>query len=318
METRPGLLITDDVPTQLAAQLADAFAEFVPADRLHYATLPDETRELLTEIEAIVTTRLAVESLERATKLRWVHALSSGVDGYPLDAFDDRGIALTNSAGVHAEPIAEHVLCFMLMFERGLHTSVRQQARGVWERIEGGELRGKTIGIIGVGAIGTRLAQVASGLGMTVIGTKRDLDVVPDAVDEIYAASALNEVLHRSHYVALTCPLTEETRGLIGSTELGVMRRDGVLVNVGRGELVDEAALTVALQQKRINAAGLDVFRAEPLPRDSPLWDLSNVVITPHMAGSTPHKIDRWLELIRPNYEAVAADRFGDLRNRVV
>jgi phosphoglycerate dehydrogenase-like enzyme len=316
--SRPDLLVTHTVAQRTAAELVDRLAASLPDGAVHRASVPAETDELLADVEAVVTGDVTPAQLDAAENLRWIHALSSGVDRYPLDAIEAAGVALTNSAGVHAQPIAEHVLCLMLMFERGVNESVRQQARSVWERVEGGELRGQTVGILGVGAIGTRLAEVCSALGMTVLGTKRDLADAPDAVDELHPADDYHEVLARSDYVAVTCPLTEETRGLIGAEELRVMRRDAVLVNIGRGEIVDEDALTRALQGGRIAGAGLDVFRTEPLPAESPLWDLSNVVITPHMAGSTPHKFDRWVDILVENYEALAEDRVDELRNRVV
>ena len=318
MSSDPEVLVTDFVARETATELVDRLAERLPRGRIHRAAVPAETRELIADVEVVVTNGLPEDLLERAEDLRWVHALSSGVDGYPLDELEERGIALTNSAGIHAQPIAEQVLCYMLMFERGVTESVRQQQRSVWEAVSGGELRGKTAGVVGVGAIGARVAELCSALGMTVLGTKRDLSDVPDAVDEIYAADDHHEVLRRADYVVLACPLTEETRGLIGRRELRVMDRDAVLVNVARGALVEEDALLEALQQGRIEGAGLDVFETEPLPQDSPLWDLSNVVITPHMAGSTPHRFDRWLEILEPNYEAVAEGRLDELENRVV
>ena len=318
MSTQPDLLVTDHVARETAAELVDRLEESLPAGTVHRAAIPEETRELIADVEAVVTARLPPELLERAANLRWVHALSSGVDSYPLAELEAREIVLTNSAGIHAQPIAEQVLCYMLMFERGVTESVRQQQRSVWEAVSGGELRGQTIGVLGVGSIGARVAELCSALGMTVLGTKRDLSDVPDAVDESYAADDHHEVLARADYVVLACPLTEETRGMIGRRELRAMGRDAVLVNVGRGELVDEGALVEALQQGRIEGAGLDVFETEPLPQDSPLWDLSNVVITPHMAGSTPHRFDRWLEILEPNYEAVAEGRLEELENRVV
>jgi len=318
MTARPELLVTHYVPQRTAAELVETLADALPEGVVRRATRPDETHELIADVEAVVTGDVTPEQLDAAGNLRWIHALSSGVDRYPLDAIESAGVALTNSAGVHAQPIAEHVLCLMLVFERGVNESVRQQARSVWERVEGGELRGKTVGVLGVGAIGTRLAEVCSALGMTVLGTKRDLDDAPDAVDELHPADDHHEVLARSNYVAVTCPLTEETRGLIGAEELRVMRRDAVLVNIGRGEIVDEDALARALQGGRIAGAGLDVFGTEPLPADSPLWDLSNVVVTPHMAGSTPHKVERWADIVAENYAALADGRIEELRNRVV
>ncbi|MEF8887249.1 MAG: D-2-hydroxyacid dehydrogenase, partial [Haloarculaceae archaeon] len=247
-----------------------------------------------------------------------IQALSSGVDFLDLEAIADNGVALTNAAGVHAEPIAEQVLGYLLTFERGIHTGIQQQQEGVWQRYSGGEIRGKTLGIVGLGAIGSRAAEYAQAFGMTVVGTKRDPDAAPEAVDEGYAPEGLFEVLGRSDYVLLSCPLTPETRGLVGRAELGAMKGDAVLVNVARGEVVDEEALIYALQQGGIRGAALDVFEEEPLPPESPLWDLPNVVVTPHMAGSTPHKFERIAEVFAANYEAFADGRLDELTNRVV
>ncbi|NGM68751.1 D-2-hydroxyacid dehydrogenase [Natronolimnobius sp. AArcel1] len=318
MSAQPTVLVTDYVARETATKLVDHLESALPDGVVERATIPEETRDLIEDANIVVTNRLPAELLERAQNLRWVHALSSGVDSYPLEELEEREIVLTNSAGIHAQPIAEQVLCYMLMFERGLTESVRQQRQSVWERVTAGELHGQTVGVIGVGAIGERVAELCAAFGMEVLGTKRDLEDVPDAVDEIYAADDHHEVLARADYVVLACPLTDETQGLIGERELHVMGRNSVLVNIGRGELADEDALVESLQQGRIRGAGLDVFETEPLPRESPLWDLSNVVITPHMAGSTPHRFDRWLEILEPNYEAVSEGRLEEMENRVV
>jgi len=153
---------------------------------------------------------------------------------------------------------------------------------------------------------------------MDVIGTKRDRSDLPGAVDELLAAEAYHDLLARADYVVVACPLTEETEGMIGSDEFRLMDEDAVLINVARGEIVQHDALVSALQYHRIRGAALDVFAEEPLPQDSVLWDLSNVVITPHMAGSTPHKPERWLDIITDNYEALAAGDLDGLRNRVL
>jgi phosphoglycerate dehydrogenase-like enzyme len=314
----PRLLVPHHVPPERTADLLDALDGAIPSDSVVVADTPAESRDHVGTVDGIVTYDLDDGLLAAATDLRWIQCLSAGVDHYDLDALRERGIVLTNSSGIHAEPIAEQVLCYLLMFERGIVQGTRQQARNAWERFEGSELRGKTVGVVGVGAIGTRVAEVCSALGTTVLGTKRDTSERPAAVDELFAADDYHEILRRSDYVVLACPLTEETEGLVGGPEFRLMSSETVLVNVARGGVVDEAALTRALQNRAIRGAALDVFEEEPLPADSPLWDLSNVVVTPHMAGSTPKKPERWREILTQNYEALAAGDLDGMVNRVV
>ncbi|SFK78662.1 Phosphoglycerate dehydrogenase [Halogranum rubrum] len=318
MTDSPRLLIPHTVPPERTEELLAALSGPIRSDDVLVAETPTETVEYAEDVAGIVTGTLDDDLLAAATNLRWVHALSAGVDHYDHDALRERDVVLTNSSGIHAEPIAEQVLCYLLMFERGIVQGTRQQARGVWERFEGGELRGKTVGVVGVGAIGTRVAELCSVLGMTVLGTKRDTSESPDAVDDLFAADDYHEVLRRADYVVLACPLTDETAGLLGNEEFRLMHSDTVLVNIARGGVVDESALTRALQHHSIRGAALDVFEEEPLPADSPLWDLSNVVVTPHMAGSTPKKPERWRDIIVQNYEALAAGDVDGMVNRVL
>lgn len=316
--TQPTLLFAHTVGPERTASLRPALEDALPDAEVLSAETPAETREHLPEAELLLVGRFDEEWFADAEQLRVVQALSAGVDFLPLERFEEEGIALTNSAGVHAEPIGEQVLAYMLQFERGMVEMARNQRHGVWERVEGGELRGKTVGIIGVGAIGSRVGELAQAFGMEVIGTKRDTSEVPDGIDELLAAEEYHDLLRRSDYVVLACPLTDETEGLIGTAELRLMGSDCVLVNIARGDVVEEDALVRALQHRLIRGAALDVFSEEPLPQDSVLWDLSNVVITPHMAGSTPHKTERWVDIVAANYEALAEDDLDSLVNRVL
>ena len=288
--------------------LASALGKRLPDLDLRVARTPPESRERIATAEIVIAPRVPGELLSAAEELRWIQALSSGVDFFDFETLDERGIALTNVAGVHAEPIAEQVLGYMLAFERGIVEGMRQQRRRVWERYEGGELRGKTLGVIGVGAIGTRAAELAQAFGMTVVGSKRDPETAPDAVDECFGPDGLHDLLARSDYVVVACPLTDETRDLLSYDELGTMGSDSVLINIARGPIVDEEALETALQQAIVGGAALDVFDSEPLSPDSPLWDLSNVIVTPHMAGSTPKKSARVADLFAENYAAYLED----------
>jgi len=314
--TAPDVLVPHSVGVDRAESLAAAIRGVVDGE-LRLARTPAETLAGIADVEAVVTNRLTGEQLAAAERLEWVHALSAGVDHFDREALAERGVVLTNSAGVHAEPIAEQVLAFMLTFERGLHEARANQERGVWQRVEGGELRGKTLGVVGVGSIGTRVAELGSALGMRVLGTKRDLDAVPDAVDGAYPADEYHELLGPSDYLVVACPLTDETRGLLGMDEFTQMGGDGVLINVARGEICDQEQLVSALQHRVIGGAALDVFETEPLPADSPLWDLPNVLITPHMAGSTPRKPERWRALIETNYAALSAGDRDAMKNVV-
>jgi phosphoglycerate dehydrogenase-like enzyme len=315
--TEPTLLFTQTVGPERGPNLRDAVVEAgAPADALRVAATPEETFDTIPDAEGIVTGRLPDGLLDAAENLRWMQILSAGYDAYPVEKLSERGIALTNASGIHAEPIGEQVLAYLLSFERRLHTLARQQEENRWERREGGELRGKTLGVIGVGAIGTRVAELGSALGMDVLGTKRDLDSMPDVVDHAYPADEHRAVCRESDYLVLACPLTDETEGLIGMDELRLLGEDGVLVNIARGGVCDQSALVRACQAHLIRGAALDVFEEEPLPADSPLWNLSNVIVTPHMAGSTPKKLGRWAEIIAENYSALAGG--SEWRNQVV
>jgi phosphoglycerate dehydrogenase-like enzyme len=318
MTDQPPLLFAHTVSPDRTDALRAALTETIPTSALLNAETPAETKALLPDAEMLLVGRFDEEWFDHTETLRVVQALSAGVDFLPLDDLEAAGLTLTNAAGVHAEPIGEQVLGYMLQFERRLVEAARQQHRGVWQRIEGGELRGKTVGIVGVGAIGSRVAELSQAFGMEVVGTKRDVDDEPDAVDDLLPASAHHDLLRRSDYVVLACPLTEETEGLIGMPEFRMLGDDAVLVNIARGSVVDQDALVRALQYGMVRGAALDVFETEPLPPDSVLWDLSNVVITPHMAGSTPHKVGRWADIVTQNYEAVATDNLDKLVNRVL
>lgn len=303
-----------------ATTLQSAITDRRPTLNVAVARTPAETARLISDVEVVLTSFMEPSLLEEAPSLKWIQALSAGVDTLAID-FDrlrDREIVLTSAAGAHAQPAAEQVLGYMLVFERRFDRVFAEQRRGVWERFVGGELAEKTLGIVGLGAIGVRTAEVASSIGMTVIGTKRDPSTEIDAVDRIYRPDELATLLVESDYVLLSCPLTSETRGLIGKTELGIMKDEGVLINVARGEIVVEEALIDALQQRSIRGAALDVFEIEPLPANSPLWDLSNVLITPHNAGVSPNLPERLADVFVENYDAFSSENVDGMRNRVL
>lgn len=317
---QPEVLIPHYVSSGAREELREGIFDLLTSEdlSLSVAETPAETDEYLENSEVVVTTEFPAERLDDAPELRWIQALSAGVDSYDREALADAGVALTSASGVHAEPIGEQVLAYLLMFERNIQKGMRQQERGVWEGYGGRELRDETVGILGLGAIGGRVAELVSAVGCEVLGTKRDPEGAPEAVDEAFGPGGLHEVLVRSDYVVVTVPLTDETRGLLGEEELNLMDSSAVLVNVARGEIVDEEALTTALQKRHLRGAALDVFEEEPLAPDSVLWDLSNVVVTPHMAGSTPHYYDRCADLFAENFEQFVAAELDAMDNRIL
>jgi phosphoglycerate dehydrogenase-like enzyme len=248
------------------------------------------------------------EMIAAMPAVRWVQHWAAGVDGLVArPEVVERDFVLTNGSGIHAVPITEHIFAFLLSLARGLPCAVRAQVDHRWvspplcgEHVF--ELYNKTMVLIGVGAIGSRTAEVAKALGMRVIGVRRrPSDDAVAGVDEMVGPDALLDVLPMADVVVLTVPLTDETRAMVGEPELRAMQSSAVLVNIGRGGTVSESALVRALQEGRIAGAGLDVFETEPLPENSPLWEMENVVVTSHYAGRTPQYTARAMEIFLDN-----------------
>jgi len=252
--------------------------------------------------DVIVGWNVPPEVVRRAERLRWIHSTAAGVDQLLFPELLQREVLLTSSSGIHAEPLSEHVLGVLLMLSRRLHIAVRQQLARRWDRrtVLGDELGGKTLGILGLGAIGRAIAERARVFGMRVIGTRRSGAPVPH-VEQVFPPEGLDEVLRRSDVLVVVLPLTPATRGLIGARELALLPPGAFLINVGRGAIVQEAALVDALRAGRLAGAALDVFEQEPLPPESPLWDLPQVIITPHVSGTTPRYYDRAIPLFCEN-----------------
>ena len=253
-----------------------------------------------------------------AENLQWIQSLSAGYDRYDLDYLREREVTLTTVSGVHAKPVAEHVIGSLLMFERGLYKAVERKNLSEWRRWQPDGLHNKTLAIIGVGSIGSELARIARAHGMDVVGTKRDPSQGGDELDEVYGSESFHTVLGMSDYVVSTCPLTDETQNLFDGQAFGSMDRDAIFVNVSRGGVVDQESLTIALQEGSIRGAALDVFEEEPLPSDSPLWNLSNVLITPHLAGGSSQYLDRVADIFAANYSQFVMGKEHAMKNRVI
>jgi phosphoglycerate dehydrogenase-like enzyme len=260
--------------------------------------------------DVLVVSLLWKNELARgAGRLRFIQSISSGTDWYDMAVLKAQGIRLASAAGVNAEAVAQHAMALMLALRRRLPEARDNQHvrhwRGMISKVAAREdqLTGRTLLVIGLGRIGTRLAQLAKAFGMRVIAIRRSHAAGAAGVDAVGGSDRLHEMLTEADVVAITCPLTPETENLIDAAALAAMRPTAHLVNVARGRIVDEPALIRALQEGRIAAAALDVTVEEPLPQSSPLWDMPNVVITPHTAGETQSYEDGVIDILLENLE---------------
>ncbi|UCC72752.1 MAG: D-2-hydroxyacid dehydrogenase [Gemmatimonadota bacterium] len=248
--------------------------------------------------------------LAAGKKLRWVHSGAAGVGGSLFPEMVESDVIFTNSAGTHGVPVAEHAVAMMFYFARAFdQVEASRRAGRLWDRDRiacapspVGELVDSVVGIIGLGGIGREVARRAQGLGMRVWALDRaPAPGASQGVERLLGPADLTEVLAGSDYVVISVPHTRETDGLIGAAELAAMKEGAVLINVSRGRIVDEEALIEALRARSIRGAGLDVYRDEPLPEQSPLWELDNVCLTPHIGGVTPRFWKRETQLIIEN-----------------
>lgn len=273
---------------------------------------------------------IAPEILTEGEKLEWVHTASAGVGKSLSPEMLESPVLFTNSAGIHGPPMAETVLAMMLHFGRGLDFAEQGKATRTWHNepfydvtAPVRELAHSTVGILGLGGVGREVAWRVRALGARVIGLKRRPSDAAggegassvDGVEVVYGAEGLARLASESDYLIVTAPHTDDTRGIVSREVLALMKSDAVLINVSRGALVDEAALVEALQAGRLRGAGLDVFSVEPLPEDHALWDLPNVLITPHVSPVTREFWRREVDLIVENLERFLSGR--PLRNLV-
>jgi D-2-hydroxyacid dehydrogenase (NADP+) len=249
--------------------------------------------------------------LAAAPRLRWLHQRGAGIDRIATPRLVASDVVLTNGSGNHAPNIAEHVLGLMLAFARRLPLLLLAQQQRRWQPPESRdvfELAGQTLAVVGLGAIGAALGQRAAALGMHVTGVVRHAEgrAAPAGVERVVGDAELDAVLGVADHVAITLPLTGETRGLFSAARFAAMKPGAHLYNVGRGAIVDPAALLGALRSGRLAGAGLDVTDPEPLPADSPLWSEPGVIITAHTSGLTPRSLERYLELLQDNMRRYA------------
>ncbi len=272
-------------------------AEFPKIDVAHLTSY-DGAEQHLRDCDILFAFALRPEQFTLAKNLRWIHAPTAAVHQLLFPELVNSDVVLSNAREVHGPVVAELVIALMFALAKKIPQAVRLQQKHVWGKSaiwndgpRPREIAGATLGLIGLGGIGRAVARMASALGMRVIAAREHPEKErPQGVDAVYASAQVNEVLSQSDFVVVAAPLTDATRGLINAERLAAMRQDAYLINVGRGPHVDEGALADALRNHRIAGAALDVFDQEPVPAESPLWDLENLLVTPH-TGSLTEKL---------------------------
>jgi phosphoglycerate dehydrogenase-like enzyme len=301
----------------------DLLAARFPAVRFLAANDAEALRAVLPRADAFYGWQFPRDLFATAGRLRWIHMASAGVEANLFPDLVRSRVVVTNSSGLHAACMAEHVIGTMIALARNFPEAMRLQAERRWDRaavITAGagirELRGSVVAVFGLGPVGATVARYAAALGMRVLGVRRSMNRgTPPGVVEVAGPEDRDRILAAADFVVLALPATGETRRIIDARALAAMKPGAFLINVARGSVVAEDALVAALSSQRIAGAALDVFADEPLPADSPLWGLPNVIATPHVSGYTPGYLDKALELFMNNL-----DRFerGDALENVV
>jgi phosphoglycerate dehydrogenase-like enzyme len=330
------IAVSPILSARVRAQDLDRIREAAPGSRIVNLSIEGLADGPVDDVEVLLRGFLSSEAfdrlLARAPELRWVHSATSGVERALTPAALARDVVVTNARGVFSRPIAEHVLLMILAISRRLPQLLELQRERTWQPLEGRELRDLTIGIVGYGSLGRAIASLATAFGSRVVAMRRHPEApgvaratgdgsddetfsVEPKLDNVYGPDGLHALLAESDIVVLAAPLTPETDGFIDDAAIAAMRRDAWLINVARGRLVDDTALVRALVENRIGGVALDTFREEPLPPASPLWDLPNVIVTPHTSWSSGRVLDRSIDLFCDNLRRFRAGE--PLRNVV-
>jgi phosphoglycerate dehydrogenase-like enzyme len=278
--------------------------------RLNVIHLPDYKRvdEEIVDAEVAITWSVRPEQIKAAKKLRWIHSPAAAVHQLMFPELVNSDIVVTNAREAHGPVVAEHVIAQIFALAKKIPDAVRLQQKHEWgqqrmwdELPRVREVAGATAGLIGLGSIGRAVAKNAKALGMRVIAAREHPEKGSEGTDAVFGPAQMNEVFRQADYIVLAVPVTDRSTAIANAERLAVMKPDACLINVGRGQLVDETALAAALHEKKIGGAALDVFLKEPLAPESPLWDLSNLLITPHTAALTDKLWERHATLFSEN-----------------
>jgi phosphoglycerate dehydrogenase-like enzyme len=306
---------TAKMSTKHQGSLKEAFPmnRYYFFDHMAQADLPILER---TEILITYGEDLNENIIKQMPQLKWIQVLSAGLELMPFEILSERNIMVTNAKGIHRIPMAEYTMGMILQLTRKAYELYDKQKEGIWDRsIRTDEVYGKTLGIVGLGAIGDEIAKRAKAFGMNVIGLKRNRGSVPEYIDELVTFEEKDILFQRSDYVVVLLPVTPSTVDFIGEKELGQMKSTAYLLNIARGQIVNEQDLLNALQNNQISGAVIDVFTQEPLPAEHPFWRQKNLILTPHVSGRSPFYMKRALEILHNNLKEFPA--YTNMQNKV-
>jgi D-2-hydroxyacid dehydrogenase (NADP+) len=323
-KSKPGIWVYEEhvqfmkllILHQDAVHIKDALESKFPEISIHAAADEAAVGDHMETTDILMAMFISEDLMKRAKKLQWIQCMLTGVDYFlSLPSFR-KDVLLTSARGIHGPQMSEMAFLHMLNLTRNYPRMLRNQDKRVWERWPQPLLHKKTVGILGVGVIGKEIARKCKAFGMTVYGTvsrRRDIE----NVDHVFGPEGLLEVMSKVDYVINVVPNTAATRNMIGEKELSAMKSTAYFINIGRGETVDESALLRALRERKIAGAGLDVFWRKPLPKDSPWWNMDNVVLTPQLGGMTDNYADQVLPLLEENLRRYLRGERRDLLNVV-
>ncbi len=290
------LLILDQLANEYRKALESKFPEVI----IRASLKEKDIGEFIEKVNVLLTFRISDELIKRAKNLRWIQSIASGVDPIVNLPSLGKGVLLTSTRGIHRPQMSEMAILLMLSLSRNLPEIIRNQDKGIWKRWSAKLLYQKKVGILGIGAIGEEIARKCKAFGMTIFG----IDIVQrkvDAVDYSHGPEDLLKVVQEVDYFIIVVPSTPQTHKMVGEKVLSSMKPTAFLINIGRGEVIDESALIRALESGRIAGAALDVFSQEPLPKDHPLWKTKNLILTPHIGGTSTIYVDQVLSIFEEN-----------------
>lgn len=306
------LVIFDPLAEEYKRHLKPLFPEMV----IFAFTDEEGVGGFIQEADILFTGKISDETIQKATRLQWIQAKTAGVD-YLLNLPSlRREVVITSTRGIHGPQMSEMAILLMLALNRNFPQIVRNQDQKIWDRWPGRLLYQKKVGILGVGVIGEEIARKCKIFGMTVFG----IDIVKRevaAVDQFYGPEELLQVTKEVDYFIIVAPSTPQTQKMVGAEALSSMKPTAFLINLGRGEIVDEEALIHALKTEKIAGAALDTFRTEPLPKDHPLWEMKNVILTPHVGGMSEIYVEQVLSIFEENLRRFLRGEIQNLINRI-
>lgn len=302
---------------RLKDEIKEELKRRFPDEEFRFYSKMKEASVDLAQAEVLITygEDLTDELVAKAKSLKWIMVISAGLDKMPFKALQKKDILITNARGIHKTPMAEYTISMMLQVSRRTEELMGNQKQHKWDRkVPMTEISGKTIGILGTGAIGSEVARLAKAFNMKTIGFNRSGGSVPN-FDTIVNQEGINKLYEESDFIVNVLPSTPLTEGFIGDEAFSRMKSSAVFINIGRGTTVAESELIEALRERKIHHAVLDVFEKEPLSEESPLWDMDNVTVTPHLSGISPQYQERAIEIFSDNLKLYRNNKLSEMIN---